>query len=89
MITWSHLSMKAYEFFLLCEECGAMVHDSPESEAKHVAWHAKIEEQVLYPEKIIATYERGPTSGHDGLPPEPPPEADSAGGVTIVKEPPE
>lgn len=48
-VHWSHLTMRAQEFFLVCEECGAMVEDSRISSDKHEAWHAKIEEQVLYP----------------------------------------
>ncbi len=38
-VDWSHLSMKAYEYFLLCNLCGAMIHDSPTSKHQHEVWH--------------------------------------------------
>ena len=44
MIDWSHLSMKAYEYFLVCNLCGAMVHDSPTSKMQHGVFHDKVEQ---------------------------------------------
>ncbi len=48
LVEWSHLSMKAYEYFLLCDLCGAMIHDSPTSERIHEHFHSKLEEAATY-----------------------------------------
>ncbi len=53
-VEWSHLSMKAYEYFLLCDVCGAMVHDSPTSQRIHENWHARVAEAILL---LLATTE--------------------------------
>ncbi len=42
-VDWSHLSMKAYEYFLVCNLCGAMVHDSPTSKHQHVVFHFRVD----------------------------------------------
>ena len=41
-VMWSHLSMKAYEYFLVCSLCGSMVHDSPTSKHQHEVWHENV-----------------------------------------------
>ena len=41
-VDWSHLSMKAYEYFLVCNLCGSMIHDSPASKLQHEAWHENV-----------------------------------------------
>lgn len=64
-----------------------MVHDSRPSKYKHEQWHAKIEEQVLYPVHVLETEIQALAEDSDRRRP-PAPEADSAGGVTIRKEPP-
>ena len=53
-VSWSHLTMAAYEFFLQCDLCGAMVHDAPSSKSAHEAFHQRIEEHVLYPQKFAS-----------------------------------
>ena len=46
-VDWSHLSMKAYEYFLLCNLCGAMIHDSPTSKLQHEAWHKNVADAMV------------------------------------------
>ncbi len=46
-VDWSHLSMKAYEYFLLCEVCGAMIHDSPTSKNLHEVWHDNVAQAMV------------------------------------------
>ena len=46
-VDWSHLSMNAYEYFLLCNLCGAMIHDSPTSRWQHEVWHANVAEAMV------------------------------------------
>jgi hypothetical protein len=43
LIKWSHLTMAAYEYFLVCDLCGAMVHDSPKSKRAHEDFHTRLE----------------------------------------------
>lgn len=48
LVHWSHLSMKAYEYFALCDVCGAMIHDSPTSKRIHEHFHDKLEEVATH-----------------------------------------
>ena len=45
-VAWSHLSMKAYEHFLVCDLCGAMVHDSPKARTEHERWHDQVAKAI-------------------------------------------
>ena len=53
-VDWSHLSMKAYEYFLVCNLCGAMIHDSPTSKHQHEVFHDRLEtaSRILEPAEI-------------------------------------
>ena len=46
-IDWSHLSMKAYDYFLVCNLCGAMIHDSPTSKHQHQVWHTNVADAMV------------------------------------------
>ncbi len=55
MILWSQLHFGS-ELVLVCDQCGAMVFaELPTYKQVHEDWHTKIEEQLLYPERVIGT----------------------------------
>jgi hypothetical protein len=47
VIAWSHLSMKAYKHFLVCDLCGAMIHNSRASSDAHERFHERLEFPVV------------------------------------------